>query len=79
MFVENVLVVVTLVLPGALSFLCWGFFLCHLGSERLSSRSDEPCQFSREAIRPPASDDFNSVGMKPPLSPLVSLRLIAAL
>ena len=54
-------------------------FLCHLASERLSSLSDEPCQFSREAIRPLESDDFSSVVMNPHLNSLVSLRLIAAL
>ena len=64
---------------GHLFFPLVGGLLFHLGSARLSSLSDEPCQFSREAIRPLASEDFSSVGMNPPLNPLQSLRLIAAL
>ena len=50
--------------------------LCHLGSERLSSRSDEPCQFWFDYFLPLGSLDLSSGGMNPPLKPLVSLRLI---
>ena len=50
--------------------------LCHLRSERLSSRSDEPCQFWVDSFRPLGSVDLSFGGMNPPLKPLVSLRLI---
>ena len=49
-----------------------GALLCHLGSDRLSSRSDEPCHCDADSFRPRVSDEFISGGKKPPLKPLVS-------
>ena len=50
--------------------------LYHLGSERLSSRSDEPCQFWVDYFRLLDSFVLSSGGMNPPFKTLVSLRLI---
>ena len=49
--------------------------LCHLGSERLSSRSDVLFQ-STATVRPRGFVIFNSVGMNPPATFLASFRLI---
>ena len=54
-----------------------GGCLCHLGSKRLSSQSNEPCQFCVDSFWLLDSFVLSSGGMNPPLKPLVSvLRLI---
>ena len=50
-------------------FICFplvGGRLCHLGSERLCSRSDAFCQSSEISVRPRGLFVFNSAGMNPP-------------
>ena len=57
---------------SGLAFLpLFGGRLCHLGSDKLSSRSDVPCQFEDVSFLPRGSFDLSSVGMKPPLKPFV--------
>ena len=59
-------------------FVCFslvGRRLCHLGSERLSSRSDVFLQ-STETVRPRDFVVFNSAGMNPPEKFFVSFLLI---
>ena len=66
-------------------FFCFplvGGQLCHLGSERLSSRSDAFCQSSETSVRPRGLFVFDSAGMNPPeksfaSSLLIVIRLIA--
>ena len=53
-----------------------GVPLCHLGSGRLSSRSDAFCQSSKLFARPRGLVVFNSGGMNPPAKFLVSFLLI---
>ena len=59
-------------------FICFslvGGRLCHLGSERLSSRSDVFLQ-STETVRPRGFVVFNSAGENPPEKFFVSFLLI---
>ena len=60
-------------------FICFplvGGRLCHLGSERLSSRSDAFCQSSEISVRPRGLFVFNSAGMNPAEKFFVSFLLI---
>ena len=60
-------------------FACFPLFggrLCHLGSKKFSSRSDEPCQSSESYVRPRGLFAFSSDGMNPPEKSFVSFLLI---
>ena len=60
-------------------FICFPLFggrLCHLGSEKFSSRSDEPCQLIEVSVRPRGLFVFSSHGMNPPEKSFVSFLLI---
>ena len=60
-------------------FICFpliGGRLCHLGSERLSSRSDESCQSSEVSVRPRGLFVFSSAGMNLPEKSLISFLVI---
>ena len=60
-------------------FICFPLFggrLCHLGTERLSSRSEESCQSSEVSVLPRGLFVFISAGMNPPEKTFVSFLLI---